>query len=149
MANVRQPNIGDWYKSINGDRFEIVALDDDEATLEIQHFDGAIEEIDFDTWSEMEIDAIEPPEDWSGSYDLSRDDYGVDLDRPAGDTHANPLDSSMKRTRNPIDPDCLTLFGLNTLPASPILRSKPVVLRIRIKSDNPSGLKFDDARPLQ
>ena len=92
MANDRQPIIGDWYQSINGDRFEIVALDDDEATLEIQHFDGAIEEIDFDTWAEMEIDAIEPPEDWSGSFDIEREDYGVDLELTAPNDHINPLD---------------------------------------------------------
>jgi len=92
MANKRQPTIGDWYQSINGDRFEIVALDDDEATLEIQHFDGAIEEIDFDTWPEMEIDAIEPPEDWSGSFDIEREDYGVDLELTAPNDHINPLD---------------------------------------------------------
>ena len=92
MANDRKPIIGDWYQSINGDRFEIVALDEDEATLEIQHFDGAIEEIDFDTWAEMEIDAIEPPEDWSGSFDIEREDYGVDLELTAPNDHINPLD---------------------------------------------------------
>ena len=92
MANDRKTIIGDWYQSINGDRFEIVALDDDEATLEIQHFDGAIEEIDFDTWAEMEIDAIEPPEDWSGSFDIEREDYGVDLELTAPNDHINPLD---------------------------------------------------------
>ena len=92
MANERQPNIGDWFQSVNGDRFEVVALDDDEATLEIQHFDGAIEEIDFDTWSEMEIDAIEPPEDWSGSFDIEREDYGVDLELTAPNDNINPLD---------------------------------------------------------
>ena len=91
-ANERQPNNGDWYQSINGDRFEIVARDDEEATLEIQHFDGAIEEIDFDSWAEMEIDAIEPPEDWSGSLDIEREDYGVDLELTAPNDHINPLD---------------------------------------------------------
>jgi hypothetical protein len=86
------PRIGDWYQSINGDKFEIVALDEDEATLEIQHFDGAVEEVDFDTWEEMELISIEPPEDWSGSYDLERDDYGVDLELTGPTEHMNPFD---------------------------------------------------------
>jgi len=43
-------------------------------------------------WEELEAVPIAPPEDWAGSYDLSKDDYGVDLDRPAGDLHLNPLD---------------------------------------------------------
>lgn len=87
-----EPRIGDWYQAINGDKFEIVALDEDEATLEIQHYDGAVEEIDFDTWEEMELVSIEPPEDWSGSYDLERDDYGVDLELTGPSEHMNPFD---------------------------------------------------------
>ncbi|MEZ5542026.1 MAG: DUF6763 family protein [Pseudomonadota bacterium] len=87
-----EPRIGDWYQAINGDKFEIVALDEDEATLEIQHYDGAVEEIDFDTWEEMELISIEPPEDWSGSYDLERDDYGVDLELTGPTEHMNPFD---------------------------------------------------------
>jgi len=94
MANsIRQARIGDWFQSINGDRFEIVALDNDEATLEIQHFDGAVEELDFDTWRDMEIDPIEPPEDWSGSFDIEREDYGVDLELTAPNDNINPLDN--------------------------------------------------------
>jgi hypothetical protein len=86
------PRIGDWYQAVNGDKFEIVALDEDEATLEIQHYDGAVEEIDFDSWEEMELSNIEPPEDWSGSYDLDRDDYGVDLELTTPTEHMNPFD---------------------------------------------------------
>jgi hypothetical protein len=92
MANKYQPRISDWYQSISGDRFEVVALDNDEATLEIQYFDGAVEEIDFDSWNEMEIKTIEPPEDWSGSLDIERDDYGVDLELTAPNDHINPID---------------------------------------------------------
>jgi hypothetical protein len=93
MANDHQPRIGDWFQSINGDRFEIVALDDGDATLEIQHFDGAVEEVDFDSWAEMEIAAIEAPEDWSGSLDIEREDYGVDLELTAPNDNINPLDA--------------------------------------------------------
>ena len=87
-----EPRVGDWYQAINGDKFEIVALDEDEATLEIQHYDGAVEEIDYDSWEEMELISIEPPEDWSGSYDLDRDDYGVDLELTGPTEHMNPFD---------------------------------------------------------
>jgi hypothetical protein len=92
MANSFQPRVGDWYQNISGDNFEIVAHDADEATVEIQYFDGAIEEIDSDSWHEMEIQPIEPPEDWSGSLDIERDDYGVDLELTAPNDHINPLD---------------------------------------------------------
>ena len=92
MAKTYQPRLGDWYRSINGDKFEIVALDEDVDTMEIQHFDGAIEEVDFDSWNEMEIVPIEPPEDWSGSLDIERQDDGVDLELTAPNDHLTPLD---------------------------------------------------------
>jgi hypothetical protein len=51
-----------------------------------------VEEIDFDSWYEMEIRPIEPPEDWSGSMDVEREDYGVDLELNAPNDRINPLD---------------------------------------------------------
>ncbi len=88
------PNIriGDWYKTVDGDKLEIVAYDPDEGVVEVQFYDGTIEEYDLDDWQELEAKQIAPPKDWAGSYDMSKDDYGVDLDQPAGDAHLNPLD---------------------------------------------------------
>jgi len=71
---------------------EVVAWDPEDQVIEVQFYDGTIEEYDMDTWEELELRLAEPPEDWSGSLDLSKDDYGVDLDRPAGDNHHNPMD---------------------------------------------------------
>lgn len=93
MATEYDPRIGDWYRTTSGDNFEIVALDPDDETLEIQYFDGTIEELDLDTWYELDIEAIEPPEDWSGSLDIERDDYGVDLEMRGADTRTSPLDN--------------------------------------------------------
>ena len=92
MTNKLLPKIGDWFESINGDKFEIVATEEQGSILEIQHFDGAVEEIDIDSWREMEVRAIEAPEDWSGSLDIVREDYGVDLELTAPNDNINPLD---------------------------------------------------------
>jgi hypothetical protein len=92
MTSEYDPRIGDWYKSSAGDSFEIVALDEDDNTLEIQYFDGTVEELDVDGWLQMEVEPIEPPEDWSGSLDIEREDYGVDLEDASGAARANPLD---------------------------------------------------------
>lgn len=86
------PTIGDWYRDASGNRFEIVAVDEEDASIEIQYFDGALEELDLDSWGELGVEAIEPPEDWSGSLDIQPDDYGVDLDRQRRSEWANPLD---------------------------------------------------------
>lgn len=73
------PFIGSWYRDARGTVFEVVAIDDDDHTLEIQYFDGSVEEFDLDMWWETPMEMVEPPEDWSGSLDIDREDYGVDL----------------------------------------------------------------------
>jgi hypothetical protein len=60
------PVIGDWYRS-HGQLFEVVATDEDEGVIEIQHADGSIEEMDFDDWTTRaragSLGSSEPPED--------------------------------------------------------------------------------------
>jgi hypothetical protein len=68
------PRIGDWYTNSAGESFEIVAHDEDDETLELQYFDGTVEELDRETWASMQPQLIDPPEDWAGSMDLSRED---------------------------------------------------------------------------
>ena len=92
MSEKYEPKIGDWYKNATGQSFEVVALDEDDGTVEIQHFDGMVEELDLDTWHDLDIEPIEPPEDWSGSLDIEREDYGVDLERDSSNDWANPFD---------------------------------------------------------
>jgi len=86
------PKVGAWFRAANGTVLEVVAWDPEEKSIEVQFFDGTVEEYDFETWTALEPRQTAPPEDWSGSLDLPREDYGVDLDHPAGEDHHNPLD---------------------------------------------------------
>jgi DNA/RNA endonuclease YhcR with UshA esterase domain len=61
MATEYDPRIGDWYKNVHGDTFEIVAIDRDDGTLEIQYFDGTIEELELESWQELPVEPAEPP----------------------------------------------------------------------------------------
>jgi hypothetical protein len=69
-----QPGIGDWYRLTGGELFEVVALDEDDGTIEIQYFDGTIEEMDVEDWNDQwddgALESAEAPEDWSGSVDV-------------------------------------------------------------------------------
>lgn len=73
-----EPIVNQWYRHLDkGYQFQVVAVDEEERTVEIQHFDGDLEEFDFDTWAEMELELIEPPEDWTGGMDdIETDDLG-------------------------------------------------------------------------
>ena len=72
------PIVGDWYRRAGGESFEIVAVDEEDATIEVQHFDGTVEEFDFDSWEEEweegTLERAEPPEDWTGSVDVEPED---------------------------------------------------------------------------
>ncbi len=80
------PKVGDWYRIRGGESFEVVALDEDSGCIELQYFDGTIEEMDIEDWTAEAnghfIESAEPPEDWSGSVDMDPlDDDNGDQDR--------------------------------------------------------------------
>lgn len=80
------PIEGNWYQHFDkGEKFEVLAVDEDSRLIEIQYFDGNLEEIDFDGWYNLEIEPIEPPEDWTGPMDdIEHDDLGyteTDMER--------------------------------------------------------------------
>jgi len=102
MLNRLEPEIGKWYRNESGAIFEVVAFDEEEGIVEIQHFDGAVEELDLDGWFGQLLKANAEPEDWSGPFDdLSVDDFGdTDVVRYRTD-HANPLD--LEESANPLD----------------------------------------------
>jgi hypothetical protein len=72
------PAIGDWYSLRGGELFEVVAVDETDGTLEIQYFDGTIEEMEMSDWHSQfgagEIEEVDAPEDWSGSVDVEPED---------------------------------------------------------------------------
>ncbi|MDH5436838.1 MAG: hypothetical protein OEX83_08760 [Gammaproteobacteria bacterium] len=75
MADDMQPIPEQWYRNIDEEvLFEVVSVDND--MIEIQYMDGEIKEIDMDTWEELELEPIENPQDWLGSYDdMDSDDF--------------------------------------------------------------------------
>jgi len=72
---VAYPLIGHWYRRHNGSVFEVVAVDQQDSTVELQYFDGTIDEIDLETWPALLFEAVEAPDDWSGSVDMDPEDF--------------------------------------------------------------------------
>lgn len=69
------PVIGKWFRRRNGALFEVVAADEEDGTIEIQFFDGTIDEIELEAWPGLLPVEVNAPEDWSGSLDMDPDDY--------------------------------------------------------------------------
>ncbi len=71
-----QPEIGSWYYDPSSNaQFEVVAVDE-EGNVEIQFFDGSIEEFEKEVWFELKLSHAEQPEDWTGPYEVEQDDRG-------------------------------------------------------------------------
>ena len=87
------PIVEIWYQHLDkGDKFWVVAIDEDKELVEIQYFDGDLEEIDLDSWYEMEVESIAAPEDWTGPLDDMEDE---DLD-----AEINMKDDNWARLQN-------------------------------------------------
>lgn len=87
------PIIGEWYRRANGSTFEIVAIDRDDGTVEVQHFDGTLEELDLETWDEQEFEEAQAPEDWTGSVDVEPEDYETERELSLTPIWTDPLTS--------------------------------------------------------
>ena len=54
-----KPTIGNWYRIQGSESFEVVAFDEDDGTIELQYFDGTVEEMDLEDWNaEKEAGAL-------------------------------------------------------------------------------------------
>lgn len=69
------PTIGSWYRHPNGSLFEVVAVDEEDGTVELQHFDGTLDELDLEAWPSLLIESVGAPEDCSGSLDMDPEDF--------------------------------------------------------------------------
>lgn len=99
MSTESDPQVENWYRrNDKGQAFQVVAVDEAAGLVELQHFDGDLEEMDLETWYRLDIQPIEPPEDWSGPLDVgevdditgtevtdtSAEDWGESLEENAG-----------------------------------------------------------------
>lgn len=78
MTTVADPIIGSWYKDLeNNLKFKVIAVEENDDSIEVQYLDGDIGEYDHDSWYNSTFDYIEDPEDWSAPFDdIESDDLG-------------------------------------------------------------------------
>jgi hypothetical protein len=76
-----EPVVGSWYRDLDEEEsFLVLSVDEDAEMVEIQHVDGDVEEVDLDTWAELDLDPTVAPEGWTGSVGNEDDDWDDDDD---------------------------------------------------------------------
>ena len=70
MSRDYDPVQGKWYQDLEENEvFLVLSVDPDEELIELQYENGDIEEIDLDTWHELDLEHAEEPEGWSSDDD--------------------------------------------------------------------------------
>ena len=99
--NVVKPSVGQWYRGNTNELFEVVAIDEEDETIEIQFFDGSVTEVEFDSWNEQLLDELidmaNAPEDWSGAIDEETEDLDREFEDTGRTAWSVPQDRSLRR----------------------------------------------------
>jgi hypothetical protein len=101
MTTESDPIIGNWYCHLDkGQRFRVVAIDENKKTVEVQNFDGNLDEHEMKNWYQLEIEPCEAPENWSGPLDIENvDDLGTDITDTETSDWNEPLDEFEPRSK--------------------------------------------------
>jgi Family of unknown function (DUF6763) len=83
------PVPGKWFENKEEEEtFRVLSVDEDDELVEIEYLDGEIEELDLDTWHELDLEPTEEPEGWSDDADDDEeedDDFDEDEDEDEDD----------------------------------------------------------------
>ena len=75
MARDYDPVQGQWYEDLEENEiFRVLSVDPDEEIIEVQYENGDIEEIDLDTWHELDLEHAQEPEGWASDEDDDDED---------------------------------------------------------------------------
>ena len=81
MSRDYEPVPGQWYENIEEEEsFRVLSVDEDSELVEIEYLDGDVEEIDLETWHEMDLERTTEPEGWTGSAEDDEEDEEKDED---------------------------------------------------------------------
>ena len=101
MARDYDPVQGQWYEDLEENEvFRVLSVDPDEEIIEVQYENGDIEEIDLDSWHELDLERAEEPEGWASDDDEDEeeeddedeDDWDEDEDDDDWDDDDEDLD---------------------------------------------------------
>ncbi len=86
MSRDYEPVPGQWYENLEDEEsFRVLTVDEDSELVEIEYLDGEIEEIDLETWHEMDLEQTDEPEGWAESEEDEDEEEEDDEDEDEDD----------------------------------------------------------------
>jgi predicted dehydrogenase len=93
VARDYDPVQGQWYEDLEENEiFRVLSVDPDEEIIEVQYENGDIEEIDLDTWHELDLERAQEPEGWASDDADDEEDDEEDEDEDDWDDDDDDLD---------------------------------------------------------
>jgi hypothetical protein len=81
VARDYDPVQGQWFEDLEENEiFKVLSVNPDEEIIEVQYENGDIEEIDLDTWHELDLERAQEPEGWASDEDDDDEDEDEDED---------------------------------------------------------------------
>lgn len=81
MGRDYDPIKGQWFEDLEENEiFLVLSVDPDSELVELQYENGDIEEIDLDTWHELDLERTEQPEGWSSAGGEEEEEEDAELD---------------------------------------------------------------------
>jgi hypothetical protein len=86
VARDYDPVQGKWYEDLEENEvFRVLSVDPDEELVELQYENGDIEEIDLDTWHELDLEHTQEPEGWASDDEEEEDEEEEEDDEDEDD----------------------------------------------------------------
>jgi len=81
VARDYDPVQGKWYEDLEENEvFKVLSVDPDQELVEVQYENGDIEEIDLDTWHELDLELSQEPEGWAADDEEEEEEDDEDED---------------------------------------------------------------------
>jgi hypothetical protein len=75
VARDYDPVQGKWYEDLEENEvFKVLSVDPDQELVQVQYENGDIEEIDLDTWHELDLEQAEEPEGWASDKEAAAEE---------------------------------------------------------------------------
>jgi hypothetical protein len=79
VARDYDPVQGKWYEDLEENEiFKVLSVDPDQELVEVQYENGDIEEIDLDTWHELDLELSQEPEGWAADDEKDEEEEEED-----------------------------------------------------------------------
>ena len=108
MGRDYDPVQGQWYEDLEENEiFQVLSVDPDEEIVEIVYENGDTEEIDLDTWHELDLEHAQEPEGWATDKEdeEEEEDAEEDLDEDDDDWDEDDDDDDWDDDDEDLDDD--------------------------------------------